>query len=301
LKTLDSGFRPVHGQTLNRKEKKKVKIEGKTAVVTGGGAGIGEGIAVCLAEEGADVAVIDINKEGAARVAERVSALGRRSLAKVADFTDSKQVNQTIKEILDTFGKIDILVNNVGGEARFYRERSGLRFVEIGEEEWDENLDLNLKSTIIACQAVVPHLVKQRSGKIVNVSSTAGRPPAGLAGGSPSPLLMAYSVAKAGVIRFTQGLALELAEYNINVNCVCPMVIWTPMMEKNAIRAIQTIPEARGMTPREYYEKFIVSKVPLKRETTVADVGHAVVFFVSEDSRNISGQTINVDGGSRPS
>jgi NAD(P)-dependent dehydrogenase (short-subunit alcohol dehydrogenase family) len=192
-------------------------------------------------------------------------------------------------------------VNNVGGEARFYRERTGTRFVEIGEEEWNENLDLNLMSTVIACQAVVPHLIKQKSGKIVNISSTAGRPPAGYTGGTPSALLMAYGVAKAGIIRFTQALALELAEYNINVNCVCPQLIWSPMMEKNSIRAIQTMPEAKGMTPREYYEKFIVGKVvALKRETTAADVGHAVVFFVSEDSRNISGQSINVDGGSRP-
>jgi NAD(P)-dependent dehydrogenase (short-subunit alcohol dehydrogenase family) len=277
-----------------------LKIEGKVAIVSGGGAGIGEGIALCLAEEGADVAVVDINKERAVNVAAKVKALGHKSLAEAADFTDSKQVHQAVKNILGTFGRIDILVNNVGGEARFYRERTGMRFVEIGEEEWDENLALNLKSTIIACQAVAPHLIKQKSGKIVNISSTAGRPPTGVASPLPSALLMAYGVAKAGVIRFTQALSLELAEYNINVNCVCPMLVWSPMMEKSSMRAIQLTPEAKGMTPREYYEKFVVPKFPLKREPTAADVGRAVVFFVSEDSRNISGQSINVDSGRRP-
>jgi NAD(P)-dependent dehydrogenase (short-subunit alcohol dehydrogenase family) len=277
-----------------------MKLEGKVAIVTGGGAGIGEGIAICLAEEGADVAVIDISKERADAVAAKVKAAGRKSLAIVANCMDAKDVNQSVKKVFDTFGKIDILVTNVGGEARFYKGWTGNRFTEIIKDEWDENIELNLKSNILACQAVAPYLIKQKHGKIVNIASTAGRTPSAM-GGSPSAILMPYSVCKAGVIRFTQALALELAEYGINVNAVCPSMVWSPMTEKNMLRQMQGKPEFAGMTAREYFDKFVVPRKPLKIDTTPEDIGKAVVFFVSEDSKSISGQSINVDGGARPS
>ena len=109
---------------------------------------------------------------------------------------------------------------------------------------------------------------------------------------------MSYAVAKAGVIRFTQALALELAEYNINVNCVCPGVIYTPLWAENAKRSAELNPEASGMSPREFFDKFVVPRVPLKRGQTPEDIGRAVVFFVSEDAVNITGQSLNVNGGS---
>jgi meso-butanediol dehydrogenase/(S,S)-butanediol dehydrogenase/diacetyl reductase len=283
-----------------------MKLEGKTAIVSGGGAGIGRGIVFCLAEEGADVAIVDIDEETAAAVADEVKKLGRKSSVIIADVTDSKQVSRAVQETLDGFGKIDILVNNTGGESRFYYEKEGQPYLE--EKEWDDTVKLNLKTTMLMCRAVSPHFVEQKSGKIVNISSIGGRAPAGVrvrsagtggSGASFSPMT-SYAAAKAGVIQFTRVLALQLAEYNINVNCICPGVLYTPLYERSVPRRIQATPEAKGMTPREYFDAYLAPMVPLKREQTPEDIGRAVVFLVSEDARNITGQSINVDGGMVP-
>ncbi len=284
-----------------------MKLEGKVAVVTGGGAGIGQGIVYCLAEEGADVAIIDINPDTANDVTEKVKTMGRRSLAIGANATDSKQTEQALRKILDTFGRIDILVNNVGGESKFYYEKPDQPYSE--EEEWDDTVRLNLKATMITSRAVAPLFIEQGSGKIVNIASIAGRAPAGR--GAPSgggmagreatfSPMMSYGVAKAGLIQFTRLLALQLAAYSVNVNCICPGVLYTPLYERSVPRRVQATPEAAGMTPREYFDKYIVSRVPLGREQTPEDIGRAVLFFVSEDARNITGQSLNVDGGMVP-
>jgi NAD(P)-dependent dehydrogenase (short-subunit alcohol dehydrogenase family) len=279
-----------------------MKLEGKIAVITGGGAGIGQGIALCLAEEGANVAVIDISAGNAKDVANKVKAMGRRPLAITANVTDSKQAEQALQKVLAAFGHIDILVNNVGGESRFYYEKPGQQYSE--EEEWDDTVRLNLKATMIMSHAVSPLFVKQRSGKIVNIASIAGRAPAG-GGARPSGTaafspMMSYGVAKAGVIHFTRMLALQLAGSNVNINCVCPGVLYTPLYERSFPRRLQATPEAAGMNAREYFDKYVVSRVPLGREQTPEDIGRAVVFLVSDDARNITGQTINVDGGMVP-
>ncbi len=266
-----------------------MKLEGKVAIVTGGGQGLGQGIARCLAEEGADVAIVDINRDTARKVADEVKALGRKSLAIEADLTDNKGVKQAVRDVISTFGKIDILVNNVGGMGKTLLARTSPEFTDQEEAEWDENYKLNLKTHILMSQAVAPYFIKQKSGKIVNIASQAGKMP-----GSGS---MAYSVAKAADIHFTRSLATVLAEHNINVNCICPGVIYTPLWEKIAAQSIRRLPEAKGMTTREHFLKFAVPLVPLKREQTPEDIGRAVVFLVSEDARNITGQSLNVDGG----
>jgi len=266
-----------------------MKLEGKIAIVAGGGQGIGLGIVRCLAEEGADVAVLDINKDTTKKVADEIKALGRKSLAVVADATDSKQVNQVVQDVIDTFGKIDILVNVVGGIGKTTWTRDSLRFIDQKEVEWDETFALNLKSHVLMCLAVVPHFLKQKSGKIVNISSIGGK--------LPAPRNMIYGAAKAAVIHFTKSLAMELAEQNINVNCICPGVIWTPLWERGTAYYIRLTPEGKGLKPREYFDKFLVSGVPQKREQTPEDMGRAVAFLVSEDAKNITGQSLNVDGG----
>jgi meso-butanediol dehydrogenase/(S,S)-butanediol dehydrogenase/diacetyl reductase len=279
-----------------------VRLDDKVAIVTGGGMGIGEGIALCLAEEGADVAILDLNPDAAARVAERVEGFGRKSLAIAADCTNPAEVNQAVQKALDYFGRIDILVNNVGGEKNV--GRNGDKFVDMTWEEWDDNLKLNLSATIVTCQAVVPFFVKQKSGKIVNVSSIAGRPPSGGGGegrmGGGGALLMPYSVAKAGIIQLTRALALHLAADNINVNCICPGTVYTPLFVRGPYVRFQSNPQTSGMDSNETFEKLISPLVPLKRAQTPEDMGRAVVFFVSEDARNITGQSLNVDGGMRP-
>ncbi|HEY93567.1 MAG TPA: SDR family oxidoreductase [Dehalococcoidia bacterium] len=283
-----------------------MKLEGKIAAVTGGGAGIGEGIVKCLAEEGADVAVIDIRKDNAEKVSADVKAKGRRSLAIIANVTEKDQADYTLKQILDTFGRIDILVNNVGGESKFYYEEPGIDYSE--EREWDDTIRLNLRATMLMTRAVAPLFVNQKSGKIVNISSIGGRP---MAGGPPhgggmsgneatlSPMT-SYGVAKAGVIQFSRLTALQLAPYNINVNCICPGVLYTPLYERSAPRRIKSTPGAEGLSYREYFDKYVASRVPLGREQTPEDIGRVVVFLSSEEARNITGQSINVDGGLTP-
>jgi NAD(P)-dependent dehydrogenase (short-subunit alcohol dehydrogenase family) len=283
-----------------------LKLENKTAVVTGGGAGIGRGIALCLAEEGANVAIIDINSQTAEKVAGEIKNMGRRSLAVTADAADILQNEEAVKKVLEAFGSIDILVNNAGGEARYYNEVPGQPYLE--EDEWDDTIKLNLKPPMLMTRAVAPYFVKQGSGKIVNISSIGGRAPSGMRGSARgmagegynySPMT-SYGVSKAGIIQFTRLMAMQLAKYNINVNCICPGVLYTPMYERSAPRRIMATPGAEGMTPREYFDKFIAPTVPLGREQTTEDIGRTVVFLVSEDARNITGQAINVDGGMMP-
>ncbi len=268
-----------------------MKLEGKVAIVTGGAQGIGQVIVRCLAKEGTDVVIADINFDAAKRTADEVKAMGRKALAIEADLTDSKKIKQVVQQTMDTFGKIDILVNNVGGlgEIRYAKTLPNVvSFVDEEEAEWDESFKLNLKSHVLMSQAVVPHLIKQKSGKIVNISSISGRTP------HPSP----YSTFKAGDIALTKGLAKELAGHNINVNCVCPGQVYTAFHERLICRRIEDKdPEVMGVEPREYFEKMATSTTPLKRPQTPEDIGHAVVFLVSEDSKNITGHTLDVNGG----
>ena len=268
-----------------------MKLEGKVAIVTGGGAGIGRGIVHRLAEEGADVAVIDINKENAEKAADEVKGLGRKSLAIEADLTDSRKVTQAVQEVMNTFGKIDILVNNVGGTGETYLARTKRGIINQEDAEWDDAYKLNLKTRFTMSRAVVPYFIKQRSGKIVNIASAAGK--------GPRPLLMAYGATKSADIHLTKSLAVELGEYNINVNCVCPGIIYTPLWEKLAAHmiAVSLNPEDKELAPREYFDKYLVPRRALKREQTAEDIGCAVVFLVSEDARNITGHALSVDGG----
>ncbi|HEY90319.1 MAG TPA: SDR family oxidoreductase [Dehalococcoidia bacterium] len=299
-----------------------MKLEGKVAIVAGGGQGIGEGIVRCLAEEGADIAIADINGETARKVAGEVKSMGRKALPIVADLTDENQVTKTVRDTMDFFGKIDILVNNVGGSLderrKVFREYASSlsddalpSYMHFGPEVWDRYYQLNLKSHVLMSHAVTPHLIKQRSGKIVNISSVAAR-----MGG---PEHMPYHAFKAGDISITWSLARALAPYNVTVNCVCPGHVFTPLWERSATAMLEGLRNARAqglplpprfqsatagesdldeITPYEFWMKYtIIPSTPLGRDQTAEDMGRAVVFFVSEDARNITGQTIHVDGG----
>jgi NAD(P)-dependent dehydrogenase (short-subunit alcohol dehydrogenase family) len=281
-----------------------MKLEGKVAIVTGGGQGIGEGIVRCLAEEGANVCVVDIAGENARTIAAAVESLGRESLAIEADATDSEQVDECVRSAIDRFGRIDILVNNVGGVAAVPSGASLPTIDGRPDEEWQATYELNLKSHIIMARAVVPPFKEQRSGKIVNIASAAAK--------QGSPMLMPYSVFKSGDVAFTRALALELAPYDINVNCVLPGLIYTPLWEmgstalrqmaieqaKAGVQGRFSLEELEQMTPKEWWLKTTIeTSTPLGREQTPEDIGRAVVFLVSEDSRNITAQALSVDGG----
>lgn len=273
-----------------------MRLEGKAAIVTGGGRGIGQGIVHCMAEEGADVAVVDMNGETAAKVADEVRAIGRKSVAIQADVTDSKQVDRVVQETMEAFGKVDILVNNVGGGGAARRRagappaRVARQFIDIEEDVWDSTFELNVKTQFLMCRAVVPHFLEQESGKIVNIGSWLAQRPG-------NTQLFAYSVAKGAVVHFTRLLATELAEHNINVNCVCPGDVLTPAIERGFEQRIKSSPELEGKTPRELFTEIIKPRTPLKRLQTPEDMGHTVVFLASEDARNITGHSFFVDGG----
>jgi 2-hydroxycyclohexanecarboxyl-CoA dehydrogenase len=272
-----------------------MRIEGKVAIVTGAAKGIGLGIVHCLAREGADVVVNSLHEETAAKVADEVKAMGRKALAVAADVTTKEGAELVVQQALSTFGKIDILVNNFGAHTRAFFDGSSPTFADQDIKEWDEDYEFNLKSQVLVSLAAVPHFIEQGGGKIVNIASIAGR--------LTIPSQMPYGAAKAGSIYFTRTLAVELGKHNINVNCVCPGGVYSGMMEPFMQKAIDRKPEAKGMTPREFYEKYVQPKIaerapsPIKRELMAEDVGYAVVFFASDEARNITGQSLNVDCG----
>ena len=243
-----------------------MELLGKVALVTGAAQGIGRAIALLLAQKGADIVVSDINLEKAEETAREIEAIGRRAMAIRADVANTNDVERMVEAILERFGQIDILVNNAG----ITRDKLILRMTE---EDWDAVLNVNLKGTFNCTKAVVRHMSKQRRGKIVNIASVVGE--MGNVGQAN------YSASKAGVIGFTKTIAREFAQRGINVNAIAPGYIETPMTE---------------VLPEKVKEE-LRRMIPMERLGRSEDVAEAVLFLVSEASRYITGQVLNVNGG----
>ncbi len=261
-------------------------VTGKVAIVTGGGRGIGRGICVALARNGADVVVADMVRDNAEGVAAEVKGMGRRALAVHVDVTRQESVDRMVEAVTREFGRIDILVNNAGIIAAGgweERERSN-------EDDWDMIYEVNVKGVARVTDAVAERMKERRYGKIVNIASVAGR--LGVPDNQP------YGVSKAGVINLTQAQALNLAPFDINVNAVCPGLLWTPMWERIAFRRGRVREDLRGKSARETFEVYVKERTPLGREQTPEDIGNLVAFLASDYARNITGQAINVNGGS---
>jgi 3-oxoacyl-[acyl-carrier protein] reductase len=244
----------------------QLELTGKVALVTGAAQGIGRAIALLLAQKGADIVVSDINLEKAQETAKEIETIGRRAMAIKVDVANSDNVERMIQAILERFSQIDILVNNAG----IARDKLVLRMTE---EDWDAVLNINLKGTFHCTKAVVKHMSKQRSGKIVNIASVVGE--MGNAGQAN------YSASKAGVIGFTKTIAREFAQRGINVNAIAPGYIQTPMTD--------VLPEK--------VKEDLRRMIPLERLGQPEDVAEAVFFLVSEASSYITGQVLNVNGG----
>ncbi|PTX61253.1 3-oxoacyl-[acyl-carrier-protein] reductase [Melghirimyces profundicolus] len=242
-------------------------LTGKVAMVTGGSRGIGRAVSVALAEAGADVAVIYAgNREAAEETVEAIRKTGRKASEIRADVSSSDEVQAAVKEVLETFGNIDILVNNAG----ITRDNLMLR---MKEEDWDKVIDTNLKGVFLCTKAVTRPMMKQRSGRIINISSVVGI--------SGNPGQANYVAAKAGVIGLTKSTAKELASRGITVNAVAPGFIETDMTSKLG----------------EDVRKDLLGQIPLARLGKPEDVAEAVKFLASDAAAYITGQTLNVDGG----
>lgn len=242
-------------------------LDSKVAVVTGGSRGIGREIVLTLAAAGANVVINYVeNKELAEMVADEVKVMGREALVVKADVSNSEDVENLVSAVIERFGRIDILINNAG------ITRDNL-LIRMKEDDWDKVIDTNLKSVFLTSKAISKIMIKQRAGKIVNISSVVAT--LGNAGQAN------YVAAKAGVIGLTKTLARELASRNINVNAVAPGFIQTDMTAKMS---------------DELKEK-LLEQIPLAKLGEPKDIANIVKFLVSDESSYMTGQLIHVDGG----
>jgi len=240
--------------------------ENKIAIVTGGAGGIGSAIVQRLAREGAKIAIADIDGQAAQERAAAVIATKGDALAIVADVTNKQSVEQMVNATKDRWGRIDILVNVAGGADR-------KPVVDMTAQDWDHIIDMNLKSVFLCSQAVLPTMLKQKYGKIVNISS--------IYGFTGNATRSSYAAAKAGVATFTKSLALEVVHDGINVNAVAPGRITTPRVRSHY--SDQAWAEA-------------VAQIPMGRTGTPEEIASAVLFLVTDENNYITGQTIHVNG-----
>lgn len=247
-----------------------MELNGKTAIITGSARGIGEGIAMVFAREGANVVINSRKAADCARTVDKIKSAGGKAIAIAADVSKKSEVAAMVAETVMQFGTVDILVNNAGIEG------APCLTPDLSEEQWDRVMNVNLKGVFLCCQAVISQMRKQNKGRIVNISSVAGIRMTFL--GGPE-----YTAAKHGLGGLAQHLAWELADSNITVNTVCPGFVMTPLMEQN------TTPEYRADISQRL--------IPLKRFCVIEEIGEAVSFLASDRASMITGQVLSVDGG----
>jgi NAD(P)-dependent dehydrogenase (short-subunit alcohol dehydrogenase family) len=271
-----------------------MRLKDKVAIVTGGGGGLGEAISLCFAREGAHVVVSDVQMGLAEKVAAEVKEKGRRSLAMQTDVRSEAQVEELVSRTIAEFGGVDILVCSHGVSGVTHREvdpDTPITLEAVTEDDWDLTLDVNLKGVFLCNKAIAPHFKERNAGKIINVSSIAGR--------RGSPHLFAYSISNAGVITLTQAVAQQLAPYSVNVNTICPGIIYTPMWQEGAKLLAKMDPRLKdlGLEPKDALDLVVQTTIPFKRYQTGEDIGNAAVFLASDEAKEITGQAINVCGG----
>lgn len=244
------------------------ELTDKVAIITGGGTGIGQAIALEFVKAGANVVIASRKQSNLDSTVEKIKALGKTALAIATDIRLPEQVDDLIKQTVDKFGRVDIMVNNAGASFMSPVE-------EMTPNGWDTIININLKGTFLCCRAAGKVMIEQKSGKIINVASTAGV--------NGSPRMAHYGAAKAGVINFTKSLATEWAPYNINVNCITPGLIETEGVKTQMNLDPQAIEEQK--------------KLPLlRRPGQTEDIAFTAIFLASEASKFLTGENIIVRG-----
>ncbi|MBN2186436.1 MAG: 3-oxoacyl-ACP reductase FabG [Dehalococcoidia bacterium] len=247
-----------------------MKLNGRVALVTGAGKGIGQAIALALAKEGADIGVNAAHLSSAEGTTEMIRQLGQRAIAIEADVAEVDQVEMMVNRVISELGGIHILVNNAGVNLEV------VPTVEQSVEKWQKTMNINLRGTYLCCRQAGKWMVPHKTGKIINISSMFGM--------SGFPMRTAYAPSKAAVINLTQDLAVEWAKYDINVNCIAPGYVMTDL-----IKALVK----QGKLDLEALQR----RTPLGRFATPDDIGNTTVFLVSDEAKNITGATLAVDGG----
>jgi meso-butanediol dehydrogenase/(S,S)-butanediol dehydrogenase/diacetyl reductase len=257
-----------------------MELKNTTAIVTGGARGIGRGIAYELAKEGVRVAIADLPAVAADRdeTVAQIKKMGSEAIAIDVDVRDEAQVQAMVQATIDTWGQVDILVNNAG-----VIKVAPVMLMQ--KDDWELIHDVNVLGTFLCAKAVATHMMQRRSGRIVNLSSMAGK--SGKAGAA------AYCASKFAVIGLTQAMAEEMGQFDVTVNAICPGEVDTYMW-REVLTPIMAV--AQGITKEEAWERAAVTNVPLRRPQTVEDMGQAVVFLCKAD--NITGESINITGGS---
>ena len=251
-------------------------LEGKRVLITGAGRGIGKGIALVMAEAGADVAVTGLTPTGVGRVAEAVAALGRRGVPLVCDATKQEEMDRLPAQVLDKLGGLDVLINCVGdailGPVAMRPDKQGAAMTQA---DWQRIVDINLTEAFLGCRAFGPHLLAQRKGSVINISSYAAV--------RASALRSAYDAAKAGLAQFTRCLALEWAPYDVRVNAIAPGQFPDP--------------EQLSVGDMRRRQEQAAKQVPLRRVGQLREVGLLAAYLASDASAYVTGQQFVIDGG----
>lgn len=255
-----------------------MKLRGKVGIVTGGASGIGFAIAELFAKEGATPVIADLDKDRGSKAVEKVRELNRDALFIDTDVTKPEECKRLIEETVSRFGRIDILVNNAG------LQHVAL-IVDFPEDKWNLLIGVMLTGPFLCTKYALPYMIKQRSGRIVNISSIHG-----IIG---VKFKSAYVSAKHGLIGLTKVTALEMAEYGITANAVCPTFVRTPLVEKQ----IDDQAKAHGIPREEVLEKVILAEAPMKRLLEPEEVAELVVYLASDSAKNITGAAIPIDEG----
>lgn len=250
-------------------------LKGRIAIVTGASRGLGEGITKAFAVEGAAVALFSRDIKRLQKHVEELKALGKEAVACKVDVADVEQVNQAVGQVVSQFGRVDILVNNAG-------IAPSMPFVEMSDDVRDSVIDVNIKGVWNCTRVVLPHMIKQRYGKVINISSVTG-PMVSVKG------MTAYATSKGAVSAFTRTLALEVADYGVNVNAICPGSFDTPMF--------RSVAKHRGWGSEDDYVEHVGKEIPLGRLGTIEEMGDLAVFLASDKSKYITGVEIVIDGG----